>query len=108
MLASIFVYINLFIVLVFGIILMVSHFTPETTRKLLIASSLLILLPIIAVSIMNMEGEESHRINDLIFMRGGSIGMPVVIGYGIGFGLFLSKLRTLIFGKKIPQQGDEQ
>jgi len=98
--ASIFVYFNIFVVAVFGLTFMVSDFTPSTTRKMIIGSLLLVLLPIIIVALMNVEGENSHRITDLIFMRGGSIGIPVVIGYGTLFGLLLSKLRRLLMGER--------
>ena len=87
---------------------MLSDFTPTTTRKLIIGSALLIALPVIAVAIMNLEGEESHRIGDLLFIRGGGIGIPVVIGYGIGIGLIMSKLRAFLFGKKQIEQELEQ
>ena len=108
MIASIFVYFNIFVVAVFGLTFMVSDFMPSTTRKLIVGSALLILLPIIAVAIMNMQGVESHRVDDLIFMRGGALGILVVIGYGIGFGLIMSKLRALIFGKKHPEESNNQ
>jgi len=106
LIASIFVYINIFVVVVFGLTFMVSDFTPATARKLIIGSLLLVLLPIIIVALMNVEGENSHRITDLIFMRGGSIGIPVVIGYGIGFGLIMSKLRRMVIGEKMRQEDE--
>ncbi len=87
---------------------MFSDFTPTTFRKLTIGASLLILLPIIAVAIMNMQGMESHRVDDLIFMRGGATGMLVVIGYGIAFGLLMSKLRAMVAGGKSAEQDEEK
>lgn len=108
MVAAIFVYINIFIVATFGLTMMFSNFSPLASRNMIIGSILLVILPILFVAFMNVEGEESHWISDLIFMRGGSIGIPVVIGYGIGFGLLLSKLRALIFGKKIPEENGDQ
>ena len=108
MIASIFVYFNIFVVVVFGLTLMFSDFTPATTRKMIIGSALLVLLPITAVAIMNMQGVESHRVDDLIFMRGGALGILVVIGYGIGFGLLMSKLRRMVVGEKKVEQDQEQ
>lgn len=108
MIASIFVYFNIFVVVAFGLTLMFSDFTPSTTRKLIIGASLLIVLPIVAVGIMNLQGLNSHRVGDLIFMRGGAAGMLVVIGYGISFGLLMSKLRRMVVGEKKVEQGEEQ
>ena len=108
MVASIFVYFNIFVVVVFGLTFMVSDFNPATTRKMIIGSALLVLLPITAVAIMNMQGIESHRVDDLIFMRGGALGILVVIGYGIAFGLLMSKLRRIVVGEKKVEQDEEQ
>jgi len=105
--ASIFVYFNIFVVAVFGLTFMFSDFTPATTRKMIIGSALLVLLPITAVAIMNMQGIESHRVDDLVFMRGGAPGILVVIGYGIGFGLLMSKLRRMVFGERKSEQDEE-
>jgi len=87
---------------------MFSDFTPSTSRKLMVGASLLILLPITAVAIMNIQGIESHRVDDLIFMRGGAPGILVVIGYGIAFGLLMSKLRGMLVGEKNVEQDEEQ
>ena len=108
MIAAIFVYFNIFVVAVFGLTFMVSDFTPETTRKMIIGSLLLVLLPIIIVALMNVEGDNSHQITDLVFMRGGSIGIPVVIGYGTLVGLLMSKLRRMVVGERKVEQGEEQ
>jgi hypothetical protein len=86
---------------------MISDFSAATSRKMIVGALLLIILPIIFVVFMNMQGEEGHRIDDLIFMRGGSIGIPVVLGYGISFGLLLSKLRQAVMGSKSSAPNDE-
>jgi hypothetical protein len=108
LIASIFVYINIFIVLFFGAILMFANFKPDTFRKLIYGSIALIALPICVVGILNMMGVQSHRVDDLVFMHGGAVGLLVVIGYGLALGLALNKLRTTLFKRKSTVNDTEE
>jgi hypothetical protein len=108
LIASIFVYINIFIVLFFGGILMFANFQPDTFRKLIYGSIALIALPTSVVGILNLLGMQSHRVDDLIFMHGGAVGLLVVIGYGMGLGLALNKLRTTLKSKPAANDTEEE
>jgi len=99
---------NGFIVLFLAGTLMFSSFKPRTFRQLALLAAALVTLPIAAVAIENALGGHSYWVSDLIFMRGGSVGIPVVFGYGLSLGLLLNWLRRLISGVKAPEQDDVQ
>jgi len=98
MLIKIFMYLNVFIVLFVAGTMMFSDFKPDTFRKLIYLAAAIIFLPVTAVGIANLMGSEAYWISDLLFMRGGGIGIPVTFGYGIALGLMLNKLRRLVTG----------
>ena len=109
MIATFFIYFNVFIVLLFGVIMMFANFTPATFRKLVYGSVALVALPTGVVGILNQFGMQSHRVDDLIFMHGGAAGLLVVIGYGMGLGLALYKLRITLFkGKSTMSETEEE
>jgi len=84
--------------------------TPETFKKLCYVAIALVLLPVAGVAIAGTMGFEVFWVSDLVFMHGGGIGIPVVLGYGLALGLFLNKLKQLISGKKgedEPSHDDE-
>ena len=100
MLATIFMALNAFIVLFVAGTMMFSNFKPDIFKKLLYLSLGLIILPIAGIAIMNLLGKHIYWVTDLIFMRGGSIGIPVTFGYGIALGLLLNRVRTTLFPRK--------
>lgn len=108
MLTTIFEFLNGFIVLFVGGTMMFSDFKPETFRKLCYLAAALIILPIGSIGLLNLMGTSYYWVSDLIFMRGGSIGIPVTFGYGLALGLLLNKLRMAVKGeKKEPSESPE-
>lgn len=97
---TIFEAINVFIVLFIAGTMMFANTVPATFKKLCYLAVALILLPITGVAIAGSMGFEIFWVSDLIFMHGGGIGIPVVLGYGLALGLLLNKLKRLISGGK--------
>lgn len=108
MMTKIFIYLNIFIVLFVAGTLMFSSFKPETFKKLIYLASAIIILPVLSVAAMNLAGNQIYWVSDLIFMRGGNIGVPVTFGYGIALGLLLNKLWRLIGGGGKSEKGPEE
>jgi len=103
MIVKVFMYLNVFIVFFVAGTMMFSDFKPDTFKKLVYLAAAITLLPIMAIGIANATGSEEYWVTDLIFMRGGSIGIPVTFGYGLALGLLLNKLRMLIKGDKTTE-----
>ncbi len=104
----IFVGFNIFILIVFAITMAISNFNAEVRRKLLYGGIALVVLPVVAIAIANAIGFRSHIVEDLVLMRGGGIGIPVVLGYGILVGLALNRVRRLIFGDSSSDNGGDK
>jgi len=80
---------------------------PATFKKFIYLAGALILLPIAGVAAINAIGDLEYWVSDLVFMHGGSIGIPVTFGYGLTLGLLLNKLRRLIKGDSKAEESTE-